>query len=249
MRSVSNNRCCTDQSLFFASHCCGFVRKLSQCVSVVLSWADDSSWAGMITRNGPDGSVRRNNVEKRSPHGVSDTAVTLTTAAWFSQFSPIDFLFPSFSAAADLDSLKSSDAVPVTHLKLLLFAGGSFSQALCRACSLLSWSWMLQNGTQNTQSSKHKDAWKSENPTWSWAGTDLEAWIQSLYSSYVISGSGSSRRYDFRAPEAEWTRRKCLNAHVHNLYRCVRDLFCYDDHQHLTACERFQCLFAATCST
>lgn len=39
--------------------------------------------------------------------------------------------------------------VPVTHLKLLLLAGGSFSQALCRACSLLSWSWMLQSGTQN----------------------------------------------------------------------------------------------------
>lgn len=45
---------------------------------------------------------------------------------------------------------KGTDMVPVTHLKLLLFAGGSFSQAPCRACSLLSWSWMLQNGTQNT---------------------------------------------------------------------------------------------------
>lgn len=32
----------------------------------------------------------------------------------------------------------------VTHLKLLLLAGGSFSQALSRAWSLLSWSWMLQ---------------------------------------------------------------------------------------------------------
>lgn len=72
---------------------------------------------------------------------------------------------------------------------------------------------------------------KKSNIILSGGGTDLEAWIQSLYSSYVISGSGSSRRYDFSAPEAEWTRRKCVNAHVHlskswlNLHRCIMTWF------------------------
>lgn len=44
-----------------------------------------------------------------------------------------------------------SQSNTVTHLKLLLLAGGSFSQALCSACSLLSWSWMLQNDGEITQ--------------------------------------------------------------------------------------------------
>lgn len=65
------------------------------------SWAEDSSWAGWSSvggdhQDGPDRSVQRNNVETCSLHGVSGSAVTLATAALSSQFSPIDFLFPSF---------------------------------------------------------------------------------------------------------------------------------------------------------
>lgn len=235
---------------------------MSQCVSVLLSWADDSSWAGWSPgcghhRDGND--VQTNNVGKKCSLQGNNT-----DNSWvIFPVLPIDFLFSlhfallfcSFSAAKDqqrsaaamlpyyaisvswqqsslnfnynqkvcinpsseeiiLASLKTSDVAPVTHLKLLLFAGGSFSQALCRACSLLSWSWMLQNGTQKHTKSKHKDVWNPKNQRSSWVGTHLEAWIQSLYSSYVISGSGSSRRYDFSAPEAEGRRGKCLNAHL-----------------------------------
>lgn len=228
MRSVSNNRWLLHwPKSISAAHCCGFVRKMSQCVSVVLSWADDSSWAEWS----PGRAWRVRSVEQcgkmlpapRFRYTDNSCVIFPVLSHWFSLPFILPFCLVSFSAArserqrsaADLDSLKSSDVVPVTHLKLLLFAGGSFSQALCRACSLLSWSWMLQNGTQNTRNPNIKRHEIPKNLTSSWVGTDLEAWIQSLYSSYVISGSGSSRRYDFSAPEAEWTRRKCVNAHIH----------------------------------
>lgn len=129
--------------------------------------------------------------------------------------------------------------VPVTHLKLLLFAGGSFSQAPCRACSLLSWSWMLQNGTQNTgclnvkmyeiqkssvipsgyrlggldpvvvQLVRHQRLWQLP-----------QVWLQRTWS---------------RGDKAQVLKCTHLLKSWHNLQRCIHELDCYDVHHPLTA--------------
>lgn len=76
---------------------------MGQCVSVVLRAAElmthpkqNDHQAVDDLQDGPDRPVQRNNVENCSLHAVLDSAVTLTTAALSSQFSPIDFPLPSF---------------------------------------------------------------------------------------------------------------------------------------------------------